>query len=109
MVLVAAVLPWAVASPSGLGGSADPPAVRERAAAIESFARLLVVTADRPAAIALKRTDGARAPWATPAGRSTVHPPLGLAHFPWPAVPIERSVPLALHLAGRGPPPASET
>ena len=105
LVLAVAVLPWAVASQVGPGGRDASPAVPERAAAIDSFTSLLVVTADRPAVgVAPKRTEGARVPWVTPAGRSNLHVPLGLVHASWPAVPIERSEPLALHLAGRGPP-----
>jgi hypothetical protein len=76
----------------------------EGPAAIESLTTVLVVTADRPVlSVAPKRTE-ARVLLATPAGRSNLHLPLGLVHVPWPAVPIERSEPLSLHLAGRGPP-----
>jgi hypothetical protein len=107
LVLAVAVLPWAVASQGGLGGRGVSNAVPESASAIESLTMLLVVTADRPTvSIALKRTDGARVLWADPAGRSHLHLPIGLVHAPWPAVRIERSEPLALHLAGRGPPVA---
>jgi hypothetical protein len=105
LVLGIAILPWAVASQGGPGGRGASPAVPESAAAIESFTTLLVVSADRPAVgVALKRTDGARVLWADPAGRSHLHLPIGLVHAPWPALRIERSEPLALHLAGRGPP-----
>lgn len=105
LVLAIAVLPWALASQGGLAGAGSSTAVRESAAAIESLTMLFVVTADRPtASIAFKRTEGARLLWAAPAGRSHLHLPMGLVHAPWPADPIERSEPLALHLAGRGPP-----
>jgi hypothetical protein len=105
VVLALAVLPWAVASQGGLVGAGASTAVPESSAAIESLTMLLVVTADRPTVgVGLKRTDGARVLWATPAGRSTLHLQIGLVHAAWPAVPIERAQPLALHLAGRGPP-----
>ncbi|HKE53809.1 MAG TPA: hypothetical protein VKC55_03475 [Actinomycetota bacterium] len=105
VVLALAVLPWAVASQGGLVGAGASTAVPESSAAIESLTMLLVVTADRPTVgVGLKRTDGARVLWATPAGRSTLHLQIGLVHAAWPAVPIQRAQPLALHLAGRGPP-----
>ena len=105
LVLAIAVLPWAVASQGGPGGAGASTAVPESAAAIESLTMLLFVTADRPTVSnALKRTDGARVLWATPTGRSNLHVPLGLVHAPWPAAPTQRSEPLALHMAGRGPP-----
>jgi hypothetical protein len=105
LVLAIAVLPWALAFQGGLAGAGSSTAVPQSAAAIESLTMLLVVTADRPTgAIAFKRTEGARLLWGAPAGRSHLHLPMGLVHAPWPGVPIERSEPLALHLAGRGPP-----
>jgi hypothetical protein len=105
LVLAIAVLPWALAFQGGLAGAGSATAVPQSAAAIESLTMLLVVTADRPTgAIAFKRTEGARLLWGAPAGRSHLHLPMGLVHAPWPGVPIERSEPLALHLAGRGPP-----
>jgi hypothetical protein len=105
VVLAVAVLPWAVASQGGLVGAGDSTPVPESSAAIESLTMLLVVTADRPTVVVgLKRTDGARVLWATPAGRSTLHLQMGLVHAGWPAFPVERAEPLALQLAGRGPP-----
>ena len=105
VVLSVAVLPWAVASQGGLGGVGAAPAGSEGSVAIESVTTLLVVTADRPTlSSVLKRTEGSRVLWATPAGRSNLHIQLGLVHVPWPADPIERFQPLALHQAGRGPP-----
>jgi hypothetical protein len=99
-----AVLPWAVASlggPAGPGGTTAPP---ESAATIESLATLPALAADGPnLSVALKRTE-ARVLLATPAGRSNPHLQLNLAHAQWPASSIGRSEPLALHLAGRGPP-----
>jgi hypothetical protein len=104
LVLSVAVLPWAVAAQGGHPAGGASPVGPESPAAIESLTTALMVTADRPVlSVALKRTE-ARVPWATPAGRSNLHLPLGLVHAPWPAVPIERSEPLAVHLAGRGPP-----
>ena len=92
-------------SQGGLGGAGANAVGPETTAAIESLTVLLVVTADRPTASSvLKRTDGMRILWATPARRSNRHLPLGLVHTPWPAVSTERFEPLALHLAGRGPP-----
>jgi hypothetical protein len=105
LVLSVAVLPWAVASQGGLGGVGAAPAGSESSVAIESLTTVLVVTADRPTlSSALKRTEVSRVLWATPAGRSNLHLPLGPVHAPWPADPIERFQPLALHQAGRGPP-----
>jgi hypothetical protein len=104
-VLAIAVMPWSLAFHGGLAGAGSSTAVRESAAAIESLTMLLVVTADRPTgSIAFKRTDGSRLLWDAPADRSHLHLPMGLVRAPWPAVPTERSEPLALHLAGRGPP-----
>jgi hypothetical protein len=105
LALAIAVLACALAFQGGLVGAGSSTAVPESAAAIESVTIPLVVTADRPTgSIAFKRTDGARLLWAAPGGRSHLHRPLGLVRAPWPAVPIERSAPLALHLAARGPP-----
>jgi hypothetical protein len=105
LVLAIAALPWALAFQGGFAGARSSTAVPESAAAIESLTMLLVVTADRPTgSIASKRPEGARLLWAAPAGRSHLHHPMGLVHAPWPAVPIGWSEPLALHLAGRGPP-----
>lgn len=104
LVLSVAVLPWAVAAQGGHVGVGASPMGPESPAAIESLSTVLVVTADRPVLPgALKRTE-ARVLWTTPAGRSNLHLPLGLEHAPWPAVPIDRSEPLGVHLAGRGPP-----
>jgi len=105
LVLAVAVVPWAVASTGGLGATDASPVGRESSTAIESLTSLLVVTADRPTvSVGLKRTEGARVLWALTAGRSSLHLVLVLMHTPWPAFPIERSQPLAVHLAGRGPP-----
>jgi len=105
LVVAIAVLPWAVVSQGGPAGAGNSTAAPQSSAAIESLTMLFVVTADRPTvSIALKRTDGPRLPWAALGGRSNLQVPLGLVHTPWPASPSERSRPLALHLAGRGPP-----
>jgi len=105
LVVAVGVLPWAVASQGGPSGAGGSTAVPEAAAAIESLAMLPVLTADRPAGgITFKRTEGARVLWTAPAASSNLHLPLALVHAPWPGDPIVRSQPLALHLAGRGPP-----
>ena len=97
-------MPWAVASQGGHAGVDTSPVGPERSAEIETLTQLLVVTADRPSlSVAFKRNE-ARVLVLTPADRSNLHLPLGLEHMPWPPVPLERFRPLALHLAGRGPP-----
>jgi hypothetical protein len=63
-----------------------------------------VVASDRPSTLLfVRRTDGTQPAVTTPAGLALAHPS-GLAWEPWPASPTARIVPLALHLAGRGPP-----
>ena len=105
LILSIAVLPWVAASPSGTGATGASPAVADGSAAIESLASVLVVASDRPTlAYSFKRTDGARVLWATPAGRAILLHPNGLIRLPWSSGPVQRSEPLALHLAGRGPP-----
>lgn len=104
LAVAIAALPWAVASQGGPGGPGGTTAPPESAATMESLATLPVVAADGPTlSVALKRTE-ARVLLATPAGRSNPHLLQNLVHAPWPALSIGRSEPLALHLAGRGPP-----
>jgi len=51
----------------------------------------------------VRRTDGTQPAVTMPAGLALAHPS-GLAWETWSASPTARIVPLALHLAGRGPP-----
>lgn len=103
-VLSVALLPWVVASRSGEGGGRAPVAP-ERPTAIASLSSVAAVASDRPTVpISFKRADGVRVPLAAPAGRSSLHVPLGLDRLPTIPNPIVGSQVLALHLAGRGPP-----
>jgi hypothetical protein len=100
-----AVLPWVVASQGGIGLPGISRALPESSTAIESLTSVLVVASDRPTvSVSFRPTDGARVLWSTPAGRSFLLHPSGIVRLPWLSGPVERSEPLALHLAGRGPP-----
>ena len=105
LILAIVVLPWVVASQAGIGGVGTSPTVPETTTAIETLTSVLVVASDRPTvSTSLKRTDGPRVLAAAPAGRSIVLHPPGLVPIAWSSGRIEGSRPLALHLAGRGPP-----
>lgn len=104
LILAISILPWVAASQAGMGDGTSP-AAPETTTAIETLTSMLVVASDRPTvSTSFKRTDGARVMWSTPAGRSVLLHPSALVRLPWSSGPTEGSRPLALHLAGRGPP-----
>ena len=99
-----AILPWAAASRVGERGEASSGAVPNASATVQAFTWMPVVASDRPSTLLfVRRTDGTQPAVTTPAGLALAHPS-ALAREAWPASPSARIVPLALHLAGRGPP-----
>jgi hypothetical protein len=104
LVFAIAILPWA-ASRVGERGPAGSGAVPNASATVEAFTSMPVVASDRPSTpLFVRRTDGTQPAVMTPAGLALAHPST-LARETLPASPTARIVPLALHLAGRGPPP----
>ena len=104
LVFAMAILPWGAASQIGERAPASSGAVPNASTTLEAFTWMPVVASDRPSTLLfVRRTDGTQPAVTTPAGLALAHPS-GLAWEPWPASPTARIVPLALHLAGRGPP-----
>jgi hypothetical protein len=104
LVFAMAILPWGAASQIGERAPASSGAVPNASPTLEAFTWMPVVPSDRPSTLFfVRRTDGTNPPSrCRPASRSA-HPS-GLAWETWLASPTARIVPLALHLAGRGPP-----
>jgi hypothetical protein len=104
LVFAMAILPWGAASHVGQRAPASSGAVPNASTTLEAFTWMPVVASDRPSTLLfVRRTDGTQPVVTTPAGLELAHPS-ALAREAWPARPIARIVPLALHLAGRGPP-----
>ena len=104
LVFAIAVLPWAAASGVGERSPASSGVVPNTSATVEAFTSMPVVASDRPSTLLfVRRTDRTHTAVTTPAGLALAHPS-ALARQAWPASPTARIVPLALHLAGRGPP-----
>ena len=104
LVFAIASLPWAAASRVGEPDPASSGEVPNASTTLEAFTWMPVVASDRPSTLLfVRRTDGTQPAVTTPAGLALAHPS-GLAWEAWPANPTARIVPLALHLAGRGPP-----
>ena len=82
LVFAIASLPWAAASRVGEPDRASSGAVPNASTTLEAFTWMPVVASDRPSTLLFVR----------------------LAWETWLASPTARIVPLALHLAGRGPP-----
>ncbi len=104
LVFAIAILPWAAVSRAGEWGHSSSGGVANASTAVEAFTSIPVVASDRPSTLLfVRRTVGTQAVVTTPAGLALAHPS-ALAREAWPASPTARIVPLALHLAGRGPP-----
>jgi hypothetical protein len=104
LVFAIAVLPWAATSGVGERSPASSGVVPNTSATVEAFTSMPVVASDRPSTLLfVRRTDRTHTAVTTPAGLALAHPS-ALARQAWPASPTARIVPLALHLAGRGPP-----
>jgi len=104
LVFAIAILPWAALSRVGERSAASSDAVPNASATVEAFTSMPVVASDRPSTLLFgRRTDRTQTALTTPAGLALAHPS-ALAREAWPASPTARIVPLALHLAGRGPP-----
>jgi hypothetical protein len=104
LVFAIATLPWAAASAVGERGLASSGAVPNAPASVEVFTSMPVVAADRPSTLLfVRRAERTQTAVTTPAGLALAHPS-ALAREAWPASTTARIVPLAQHLAGRGPP-----
>jgi len=104
LVFAMAILPWGAASQIGERAPASSGAVPNASTTLEAFTWMPVVPSDRPSTLFfVRRTDGTQPAVTMPAGLALAHPS-GLAWETWLASPTARIVPLALHLAGRGPP-----
>jgi hypothetical protein len=103
LVFAIAILPWA-ASRVGERGPVSSGAVPNASATVEAFTWMPVMASDRPITLLfVRRADRTQTAATTPVGVALVHPS-GFAREASPASPTARIVPLALHLAGRGPP-----
>jgi len=104
LVFAIAILPWAALSRAAERGPASSAAVPNASTTVEAFTWMPVVASDRPSTLLfVRRTDGTQPAVATPADLALAHPS-ALVREAWLASPTARIVPLALHLAGRGPP-----
>jgi hypothetical protein len=104
LVFAMAILPWGAASQVGERAPESSAVVPNASTTLEAFTWMPVVASDRPSTLFfVRRTDGTQTAVTTAAGLALTHPS-GLAWETWPASPTTRIVPLALHLAGRGPP-----
>jgi hypothetical protein len=104
LVFAMAILPWGAASQVGERAPESSAVVPNASTTLEAFTWMPVVASDRPSTLLfVRRADGTQTAVTTPAGLVLAHPS-GLAWEAWPTSPTARSVPLALHLAGRGPP-----
>ncbi len=99
------MLPWVAISRTDEGRPDHRSSVATDAAAIESVSSIELVASDRPTASPLaKRTDGPRLLSIVPADRLGVEPASSFTWLAWRSGSIGWSEPIALHLAGRGPP-----
>ena len=99
-----AILPWAAVSALGERSPVSSSAVPNASATVEAVTSMPVVASDRPSTLLFgRRTDRTQTAVTAPAGLALAHPS-ALAREAWPASPTARIVPLAMHLAGRGPP-----
>ena len=104
LVFAIAILPWAALSRVGERSQATSRGVANASATVEAFTWIPVVATDRPITLLIaRRADRTQTAVTTPAGLALAHPS-ELAREAWPASPTARVVPVALHLAGRGPP-----
>ena len=104
LVFAMAILPWGAASQVGERAPASSGSVANASTSLEAFTWMPVIASDRPSTLLfVRRTDGTQPAVTTPAGLALARP-WALAREAWPASSTARIVPLALHLAGRGPP-----
>jgi hypothetical protein len=104
LVFAMAILPWGAASQVGERAPASSGPVANASTSLEAFTWMPVIASDRPSTLLfIRRTDGTQPAVTTPAGLALARP-WALAREAWPASSTARIVPLALHLAGRGPP-----
>jgi hypothetical protein len=104
LVFAIAILPWAAVSRVGERSPASSGAVANASATVEAFTWMPVVASDRPITLLfVRRADRTQTASTTPVGVALAHPSW-LAREASPASPTARILPLALHLAGRGPP-----
>jgi hypothetical protein len=102
LVFAIAILPWVAVS--AVGERVSSGAVPNASTTVEAFTSMPVVASDRPSTLLfVRRAERTHTAVTTPAGLALAHPS-ALARQAGPASPIARIVPLALHLAGRGPP-----
>ena len=99
-----AILPWAAVSALGERAPGSSGAVPNASTTVEAFTSMTVVASDRPSTLLfVRRGDRAQTAVTTPVSLALAHPST-LTREPRPASLTARIVPLALHLAGRGPP-----
>jgi hypothetical protein len=104
LVFAIAILPWAAVSRVGERSPPSSGGVANASATVDAFTWMPVVASDRPITLLfVRRADRTQTAAATPVGVALAHPS-GLARETSPASPSARIVPVALHLAGRGPP-----
>jgi hypothetical protein len=103
LVFAIAVLPWAAASWVDRS-TASSGAIPAASATVQAFTWMPVMASDRPSTLLfVRRTNGTQPALTTRAGLALAYPS-ALAREAWPPSPTARIAPLALHLAGRGPP-----
>jgi hypothetical protein len=100
-----AILPWAAVSALGERGPGSSGAVPNAPTTVEAFTSIAVVASDRPSSTLLfvRRGDRTHTTVTMPVGLALAHPS-ALVREAGPASPTARIAPLAVHLAGRGPP-----
>jgi hypothetical protein len=104
LVFAIAILPWAAVSALGERGPGSSGAVPNASTTVEAFTSMPVVASDRPSTLLfVRRAERTQTAVTTPIGLALAHPS-ALVREAGPASPTARIVPLALHLAGRGPP-----
>jgi hypothetical protein len=104
LVFAIAILPWAAVSALGERGPGSSGAVPNASTTVETFTSMPVAASDRPSTpLFVRRADRTQTAVTTPDGLALAHPS-ALAQETAPASPTAGIVPLALHLAGRGPP-----
>jgi hypothetical protein len=104
LVFAIAILPSVAVSAVGEGGPGSSGAVPNASTTVEAFTSMPVVASDRPSTLLfVRRAERTQTAVTTPVGLALAHPS-ALAREAGPASPTARIVPLALHLAGRGPP-----
>ncbi|HKI30108.1 MAG TPA: hypothetical protein VKB32_11895 [Actinomycetota bacterium] len=104
LVLAIANLTWAAVSAVGERPPASSGAAPSASTTVQAFTSMPVVASDRPSTLLfVRRAERTQTAVTTPAGLALAHPS-ALVREAWPTSASSRIVPLALHLAGRGPP-----